>query len=767
MIIETIKLNEMSLFSEFFLGISILYLITHSVFVCINGNTNYPLIQSSLINLAVLIILMTCFLLWNDCLASLYYISFSNSIVNDYLSFISKLITGISSIICLLFIKQYLITQKINSFEYVIILLFSVLGLFILCSSNDFITTYLALELQSLAFYMLAAFKKNSSYSVESGLLYFILGSFSSGLFLFGSSLIYGASGTINFDDLKDLNFFNTNFPINLHPSAEIDSNIANLHNQFIVEVNKISTGEEYLPKENMTSADNCVECQTCDNNSKDTSKTKGSLIQREALKFLLSYWENTYHDEQSKVFFRIVHQLADDSNIFEQEVSSNVNEHDSMSYNDTTNETTSDSCLECQASAAEVIETSDDCVKCSSNSPRQMYKKLLLENIESDENRISVNKSLKGIIVSKTLDGYSIPEILEEMLSGLDLQFRFASYLNDKDNGETMKTYFDYDDVPEVFYWDFVAYIKHFTVTVISLFFTQYYMMLEKTTLFILLGVLFIYVSLFFKLALAPFHLWSPDVYENSPTSSSFVFAIIPKISIFVVILRFSDSILFDNLCYFKSIISLVAVLSVVVGSIGGLEQRKFKSLLAYSSISHTGFLFISFISESFEGYQMLFCYLIIYISSSLCIWSVLMVLQLKKIDEKKQNKDLTDFLLLKKSNKALAIILMTALFSIAGIPPMVGFLAKFNIFVVVVEKKLYLIAFICIMFSVISTFYYLRIIKILFFEPQLTGKLYKPIESKKVIIIILFFFIFIFTFINPTMLYLITHKMSLLFIL
>ena len=104
--------------------------------------------------------------------------------------------------------NQYLTDQKINHFEYVLLILFSILGLFLLCSSDDLLTAYLAIELQSLSFYVIAAFKKNSTFSVEAGLKYFILGAFSSSLFLFGSSLIYGISGTINFDDFKDLYFY-------------------------------------------------------------------------------------------------------------------------------------------------------------------------------------------------------------------------------------------------------------------------------------------------------------------------------------------------------------------------------------------------------------------------------------------------------------------------------------------------------------------------------------------------------------------------------
>jgi NADH:ubiquinone oxidoreductase subunit 2 (subunit N) len=121
------------------------------------------------------------YLLVNDALNELNCICFNNTIADDYLSVVSKLIISISSIIFLLMIQEHLLHQKINSFEYILI--------FLLCSSNDLITAYLLIELQSLAFYILVAFKKNSTYLVEAGLKYFILGAFSSGLFLFGSSL--------------------------------------------------------------------------------------------------------------------------------------------------------------------------------------------------------------------------------------------------------------------------------------------------------------------------------------------------------------------------------------------------------------------------------------------------------------------------------------------------------------------------------------------------------------------------------------------------
>jgi hypothetical protein len=282
----------------------------------------------------------------------------------------------------------------------------------------------------------------------------------------------------------------------------------------------------------------------------------------------------------------------------------------------------------------------------------------------------------------------------------------------------------------------------------------------------FVISGLLLIFFSLFFKLSLAPFHLWSPDVYENSPTSSSFFFAVVPKISIFVVLVRLVYSSFFFAFDWIQELLLVIAILSIMAGSLGGLYQRKIKSLLAYSSISHMGYLMIAFSSASIEGLQMLFCYLIVYTLTGLCIWSSIIIIRLKKKDKIKQNKDLADLVLLSKSNYVLALVLMSALFSIAGIPPLVGFIAKMNIFLVAMENKLYIVSIISVLFSVISTFFYLRLIKIMYFEPLLVGRLYYPINSSEVFVIIALFLSLIFFFVNPTLLYLLAYKISYLFI-
>ena len=160
-----------------------------------------------------------------------------------------------------------------------------------------------------------------------------------------------------------------------------------------------------------------------------------------------------------------------------------------------------------------------------------------------------------------------------------------------------------------------------------------------------------------------------------------------------------------------------------------------------------------------------MMFYYLVIYMISSLCFWSVyLFLIQKKTFYSNKNNKELGDFVLLKESNPMLCLILVLTLFSIAGIPPIVGFLAKIGVFLVVIKSSAYLVAVISILLSVISTFYYIRLIKILYFENSLVGKLYVPISTQKSIVIAVLSLSLILLCLNPTLIYLLFQKASLL---
>ena len=203
---------------------------------------------------------------------------------------------------------------------------------------------------------------------------------------------------------------------------------------------------------------------------------------------------------------------------------------------------------------------------------------------------------------------------------------------------------------------------------------------------------------------------------------------------------------------------------MTIIVGSFGGLEQKKLKSLLAYSSISHMGYTLIAFSTGTFEGMQLLLCYLFLYMIASLYIWSIFLTLRLKSKHTKKQNKDLADLNSLSKSNNILALFFSTVLLSVAGLPPMIGFLVKIGIFLASIEAAIYFVAVLSILCSVISTFYYIRIIKVMYFESSVAGKLYYPIEDNISILIVCLFYFLLFLFLNPTIVYLVSYKTVLL---
>jgi NADH-quinone oxidoreductase subunit N len=521
---QIVRIADLHIFEELFLGISLLYLISYGSFISFNSKYNHVLFNRSFLNLVLLVLLLGGYLSFKGdyscCMKSL---SFYDAVSVDSLSYIVKNSLTLFSVLFLILIKEYVFVNKINNFEYFVLLLFAILGLVFLCSCNDFITMFLSLELQSLSFYTLAALKKRSSYSIDSGLKYFVVGSFASGIFLFGISLVYGTVGSINFTEINELKLSD------------------------IVSMNKYGA-----------------------------------------------------------------HIILEDNPVF----------------------------------------------------------------------------------------------------------------------------YFSHDFL-----------IQNTLVNSINI------------------GFFFIFVSLFIKISIAPFHLWSPDVYENAPTSSSFFFIMLPKLSLFFVIVKLSYFCSFGSLIFLKELLFVFILFSISFGAFGGFEQRKIKSLLVYSSISHLGYLLLCLTFESFESLFALFSYLFVYTGSGICLWGLLLLLRLKRTNEIKSNKDLSDLVLLIKSNKVFFYIFSSVLFSLAGLPPLLGFLVKLNVLLITVQNNGFLIACISIFFSVISLFYYIRIVKVLCFEPVIIGKLYEPINTNSIMIPIVILYIILYVFINPSLFYAFLYRACLCF--
>ena len=228
--------------------------------------------------------------------------------------------------------------------------------------------------------------------------------------------------------------------------------------------------------------------------------------------------------------------------------------------------------------------------------------------------------------------------------------------------------------------------------------------------------GIVFILVGLAFKISAVPFHMWAPDVYEGSPTTVTLFFAIVPKIAALTVFIRFLY-VPFSNLIdQWQMIIVFLSVASMVFGAVAAIGQTNIKRLIAYSSIGHIGYTLAGLATVSNEGIQSSIIYISIYVIMNLAFFSCL--LMLKRKDQYYEN--LEDLSGLSKNHPILSLSLLVVLFSLAGIPPLAGFFAKFYIFKAVLEQSMYFLAIVGLLSTVVAAFYYLRIIKIMYFDKE-----------------------------------------------
>ena len=227
-------------------------------------------------------------------------------------------------------------------------------------------------------------------------------------------------------------------------------------------------------------------------------------------------------------------------------------------------------------------------------------------------------------------------------------------------------------------------------------------------------LGIVFILVGLAFKISAVPFHMWAPDVYQGSPTSVTIFFAILPKIAAITVFIRFLYIPFINLMDQWQTIIIFLSIASMVFGAVAAIGQKNLKRLMAYSSISHMGFALAGISVGTNEGIQSSIIYISIYILMNLSFFSCLFML--RKDDKYFENID--DLAGLSKNHPLLSLSLLIVLFSLAGIPPLAGFFAKFYIFLSVIEKEMYFLAIIGLLSTVVAAFYYLRIIKTIYFE-------------------------------------------------
>jgi proton-translocating NADH-quinone oxidoreductase chain N len=479
---------------ELYLFFVSLMLLSYGVLYSTSKEFNYPILMLNISNFTIFSFIISLLLFISSPQVSISI--FNNQLTIDFFSNFMKILILFSSLFCVIISLNYLKYNKVNSFEFFILIILATIGMLCLVSSNDFLVFYLFIELMSLCFYILAAYKRNSEFSGEAGLKYFILGAFSSGLLLFGISMIYGFTGLTNFEELS-----------------------------------KLLTG---------------------------------------------------------------IHLLVD-----------------TVSYNG------------------------------------------------------------------------------------------------------------------------------------------------------ILLGIFFVSVALLFKLAAAPFHMWSPDVYEGAPTPVTAFFSIVPKIAIFGLLLKLFLYTFYDFIDFWQPMFLYCSVLSMIIGSIGALYQSKLKRLMAYSGIANVGYMLAGFAAGTVESVFGLIFYLIVYVIMVVAFFTFLLGTQTKK--NLKTNAQLSDLNNLGVTNPALAFAITMVLFSMIGLPPFIGFFGKFYLFLAMIQSEFYIVAIIGVLSSVVAAFYYIRIIKVMFFANSTSYNLYKITNKFNAYILSFSLFFLSFTFIYPHPLLSCIHKISL----
>ena len=228
--------------------------------------------------------------------------------------------------------------------------------------------------------------------------------------------------------------------------------------------------------------------------------------------------------------------------------------------------------------------------------------------------------------------------------------------------------------------------------------------------------GIVFILVGLAFKISAVPFHMWAPDVYEGSPTVVTLFFAIVPKVAALTVFIRFLYIPFVNMIEQWQPILIFLSIASMIFGAIAAIGQNNLKRLIAYSSIGHMGYALAGLSTSSNEGIQGSIVYITIYLFMNLAFFCCL--LMLKRNDEYFETVD--DLSGLSKNHPILSLSLLVILFSLAGIPPLAGFFAKFYVFKAVIEQSMYFLAIVGLLSTVIAAFYYLKIIKVIYFDEE-----------------------------------------------
>jgi NADH-quinone oxidoreductase subunit N len=235
-----------------------------------------------------------------------------------------------------------------------------------------------------------------------------------------------------------------------------------------------------------------------------------------------------------------------------------------------------------------------------------------------------------------------------------------------------------------------------------------------KEPSIGLVFGIVFLFTGFAFKVSAVPFHMWTPDVYEGAPTPVTAFFAAAPKVAAIAVFVRVSIEAFPQVVSQWQQIVIFVSIASMVLGAFAAIGQHNIKRLMAYSSIGHVGFALVGLSAGTVAGVQGVIVYMTIYLAMTLGTFAVILAMR----RQGKMVEEIDELAGLSRTHPTMAFMLAALLFSLAGIPPLAGFFAKFYVFLAAIEAGLYVLAVIGVLASVVGAYYYLRIVKIMYMD-------------------------------------------------
>ncbi len=270
---------------------------------------------------------------------------------------------------------------------------------------------------------------------------------------------------------------------------------------------------------------------------------------------------------------------------------------------------------------------------------------------------------------------------------------------------------------------------------------------MTSERSLGMVFGIVFVLAGIAFKISAVPFHMWTPDVYEGAPTPVTAFFAAAPKIAAMAMLIRVVQGAFEPATADWQQIITFLAIASMGLGAFAAIGQTNIKRLMAYSSIGHIGFALVGLAAGSEEGVSGVVLYMIIYMAMTLGTFAC--ILAMRRTDGMVEN--ISDLAGLSRTNPMMALLMTAFMFSLAGIPPLAGFWAKYFVFLAAIQAQLYVLSVIGVIASVIGAFYYLRVVKVMWFDEPEQGFVGMASELKLVLAISGIFTVFYVVIAGP----------------